>query len=349
MGKSTKVTIRDVAEAAGVSAMTVSTVLHGAGSNVRVSVETAAKIRSLATELSYQPNTLARSLRSRKTNTVGVVFQHFSRLSEDNPYYPQLLNGVMSALFKEKYTLALCPHLIQGDDLTSIWDGRFDGVLWARPDFTESSLDRLRRSSIPLVMMHAPPGTAEGVSTFTADNDGAMRLVVQHLVSIGHQDMVFIVDEVNEHTAEGRARAAAFTTAVREAGVAGSVFVWDERSRTLENFRTANRGFTAVTCFSDTLAGHLLLACQQLGILIPRDLSVVGFDSSKFCERTIPRLTSIHQRVEQIAFDATSHLLSLIKGGTSVSDRPAPISSLYDCGLDLRDSTSPPSSLKKNI
>src|ERR1700726_1198003 len=160
--RSTKVTIRQVAEAAGVSAMAVSAVLHGTGRNVKVSADTSAKIRRVARELRYQPNHLARFLRNNRTNTIGVVFQHFERLGDDNPYYPQLLNGIMSALFAVDYTLALCPKLVQHSQDGLISDGRFDGVLWCRPDFTEASLDGLRHSSTPVVMMHAPPGSAPG-------------------------------------------------------------------------------------------------------------------------------------------------------------------------------------------
>ena len=135
-----KTTIRDVAEAAGVSAMAVSAVLNGAGRNVKVSHEKAEHIRRVARELRYQPNSLARSLRSRRTGMVGVVFQHLHGFSDAAPYFPNLLNGVMAALFPADYTLALCPKLIVGGDAGSISDGRFDGVLWCRPDFTEASL-----------------------------------------------------------------------------------------------------------------------------------------------------------------------------------------------------------------
>ncbi len=341
-----KVTIKDVAEAAGVSAMTVSTVLHGSGSNVRFSEETAERIRALAKELHYQPNYVARSLRLKRTNTVGVVFQHFDRLSEDNPYYPKLLNGVMSALFPESYTLALCPSLVQGDNPHSIWDGRFDGVLWARPDFSEASLEKFRNSTVPLVMMHAPVGTADGISSFTADNVGALEQVIRHLSGLGHEKVTFAVDPVNEHTAEGIARVDAFLNAASEAKIESRVWFWDERTRTLDEFLSRNRDCTAIACFSDTIAGHLLTGCKELGIQIPRDLSVIGFDSTTFCERTTPRLTSVHQSVEQMAYDATKHLLDLIKARREGEILSLPISSTYACSLDVRDSTAPPSKKK---
>lgn len=321
--------------------MAVSKVLHGTGRNVRVSDETSELIRKVAREMRYQPNHLARSFRNRRTNTIGVVFQHFDRLSEENPYYPQLLNGVMATLFPADYTLALCPKLVQRSEEGAISDGRFDGVLWCRPDFTEASVEGLRHSSIPVVMMHAPPGSAPGVPTFCADNDGALRLVIDHLTGLGHRYIGFVIDPVNEHTAEGRARGGAFMKACDAAGVEGEVLVWDYDASELEDYRTSHPPHTALVAFSDTLAGRLLAVCQRLGIRVPHELSIVGFDSSSFCETTTPRLTSVFQPVERIAREATAHLLALISGEASTAE---PISSIYDCGLDIRDSTSRPAS-----
>jgi LacI family transcriptional regulator len=337
-----KVTIRDVAEAAGVSAMAVSAVLHGTGRNVKVSADTSETIRRVARELRYQPNHLARFLRNNRTNTIGVVFQYFERLSDDNPYYPQLLNGIIAALFAVDYTLALCPKLVQHSQDGLISDGRFDGVLWCRPDFTEASLDGLRHSSTPVVMMHAPPGSAPGVPTFCADNDGALRLVVQHLLSLGHRRIAFVIDPINEHTAEGRVRVAAFKSAMVEAGLEADVVVWDYEAKELENYRGKSRPHTALATFSDTLAGHLLARCARLGILVPHDLSVVGFDSSSFCDRTTPRLTSINQPVELMAREATNYLLGLIDQRRDGVTDPEIAASVYPCRLDVRDSTAAP-------
>lgn len=335
-------TLRDVAEAAGVSIMAVSKVLHGRGATVRVGAETAERIRKVAGELRYQPNHIARSLRSRQTQTVGVVLQHFDRLTEQNPYYPQVFNGLMRALFPAGYTLAICPKLVQRSDEGIISDGRFDGILWCRPDFTEDSVQGLRHSRIPVVMMHAPPGSALGIPTFCANNDGALRLVVQHLAELGHRRIGFVIDPVNAPTAEGRDRASAFQTAIAAAGLEGDVLIWDYESPELVKYRDGKAPHTALAAFSDFHAGQLLEACQRFGIRVPEDLSVVGFDSNSFCETTSPRLTSISQPVERIAFEATTHLLSLIDGGTESEPEDPPRSFIYDCGLDVRDSTARP-------
>jgi len=344
-----KTTLRDVAEAAGVSAMAVSAVLHGTGRNVKVSDEKAEHIRRVARELRYQANHLARSLRNRRTNTVGVVFQHFDRLSPENPYYPQLLNGIMGALFPQGYTLALCPHLVQNSEQGAISDGRFDGVLWCRPDFTEASVEGLRHSSIPVVMMHAPPGSAPGVPTFCVDNQSALSLVVRHLAELGHKSIAFVIDPTNEPTAEGKARAAAFMDAVAAAGLRGDVLVWDHDAKELETYRGGNGPHTALAAFSDFLAGSLLAAARQFDIVVPDELSVVGFDSSSFCETTSPRLTSVQQPVERIAREATTHLLALIREALEGIPANLPLSSIYDCGLDVRESTGrPPASPKRS-
>ena len=165
-----KVTLKDVAEAAGVSPMAVSVVLHGTGGKkVTVSEEKAEHIRRVAADLRYRPNTLARSLRNKQTGAIAVVFQHFGRLSPERPYRTQILNGGAEALFPNDYTLSLCPRMMRDEHGSSIGDGRFDGVLWCRPDFTEGSVDAIRGASVPVVLMHAPPGSILGVPTFCAD------------------------------------------------------------------------------------------------------------------------------------------------------------------------------------
>lgn len=322
--------------------MAVSYVLHGTGKNVRVSQETAEKIRKAAADLRYQPNSLARSLRNRQTHMVGVVFQHFGRLSESNPYYPMLLNGIMSALFPQKYTLALCPELVQGGNDQAIFDGRFDGILWARPDFSQASIETFRNGNVPLVLLHAPPGSVQGIPTFCADNDGALKLVVKHLRELGHDKISFVVDSKLEQTAEGRARISAFLSAVEDEGIWGEVFAWDESSESLRTFLKSHPQVTAMACFSDTLAGTMLQVCNELGIHVPNEMSVVGFDSSSFCDRTQPKLTSIHQPVELIAHEAVSHLLDLIKANVTGEELSATISSTYKCTLDVRESTTVP-------
>jgi LacI family transcriptional regulator len=339
-----RATIRDVAEAAGVSAMAVSKVLHGKGTNVRVSESKAELIRKVAHELHYRPNQNARNFRNQKTNLIGVVFQHFEGLREDSPYLPQMLNGVMAALFPAGYTLGICPKLVIEANVPTIADGRFDGILWTSPDFNEASVDTFRYCGVPVVMLHAPPGSATGIPAYCANNGLATQLVADHLAELGHKRVAFFIDPVPNMTAEGIARRDAFVLAAEGRGMKCDVVLSNQLDPDLSAYTSNSRPHTAIVGFSDTQAGGILVAAKALGIRVPEDVSVVGFDSSTFCERTSPKLTSVFQPVEQMARDATSYLLTMVNDSESTWRESGAVTSLYDCHLDVRESTATPSS-----
>ncbi len=337
-----RTTIRDVAERAGVSAMAVSVVINGAGQNVTISQEKAERIRRAARELRYQPNHLARSFRTQKTGQVAVVFQHLGRLGQEHPYHSLILNGVMEALFPRGYTLSLCPRMVNAGEPGFISDGRFDGVLWCRPDFTEASVEEIQEATIPVVMMHAPPGMAPGVPTFCADNEGAMCRVVDHLKGLGHERLAFAIDLWSVKTVEGQVRWKALTDAAAQAGLPSPDLLILGDHGILARYGEVAAPHTALVCFSDELAGFVLGSLERFGVSVPRDVSVVGFDSSAFCDSTRPRLTSVNQPVEHMAFAATTHLLTLIHEVEAGLPKSPVASSIYDCGLDVRESTAPP-------
>lgn len=323
--------------------MAVSVVLNGAGgSKVTVTAEKAERIREAARELHYQPNHLARSFRNNRTGQVAVVFQNFFYFRPESSYRGDVMNGVMDALFPHDYTLSLCPKLMRHGNPVFVSDGRFDGVLWCRPDLSEEDAAALQFATVPVVMMHAPPGTVLGVPTFSADNDGAMRRVVAHLLSLSHERLAFVIDPVSEQSVEGHARGEALRAAARRAGLPEpETLVLGSDHSILARYAKSDAPHTALVCFSDELAGFVLTSCEQLGVKVPRDVSVIGFDSSPLCNNTRPRLTSVVQPVQRMAFEATTHLLSLIRAAEEGNPPSAAISTLYDCGLDVRESTGP--------
>jgi LacI family transcriptional regulator len=334
-------TIRDVAEAAGVSAMAVSKVLHGTGSTVRVSADTAANIRRVAAELRYQPNRLARSFRQQKTNTIGLVFSHFGRIGEADGYFAALLNGAMTATFQSEYSLTICPKLAMSSTNGQLNDGRFDGLLWCKPDYTKESAESIGLSKMPIVMMHAPAGEGPEVPRFCCDNELGLKLAVDHLVQLGHRSIGFLYDHFNHTTAEGRVRTAAFHAAKAEHGLPSSdedLLFWSQECDELVDFLANPKRPTAIIVFSELHAVYVLRKAEQLGISVPGDLSVIGFDSTAFCESTRPRLTAISQPIEQMAYDATTKLISYIEAEQAGSK-----SFIYPCGLDVRESTGRPS------
>ncbi len=325
--------------------MAVSKVLHGRGANVRVGAETAEHIRRIATDLRYQPNHLARSFRNQKTNTIGLVFEHFQRVGDTTGYFSQLLNGVMSATFPLDYSLTICPKLIKLSNNGMIFDGRFDGIVWCKPDISDATLRAIEQSHLPIVLIHVPPKHAPAAPLFYCDNEQGLKLAVQHLADLGHQRIAFAVDYENEFAVEARERADSFAKAKLSLGLSHSVsdlLVWDHDAEALHEYWQSPDRHTAIIAFSESQAVHLLLKARALGIAVPDDLSVIGFDSTSFCETTTPRLTSISQPVEQMAFDATRALISTIEERPRASQQ-----SIYSCGLDIRESTACPSTSQK--
>jgi DNA-binding LacI/PurR family transcriptional regulator len=335
-------TIRDVAEAAGVSAMAVSKVLHGKGANVRVGAETAETIRRVAGELRYQPNRLARSFRQQKTQTIGLVFAHFGRIGDLDGYFAAFLNGVMSATFQSEYGLTICPNLVRLSENGVSNDGRFDGLLWCKPDYTQQSAESIQRSELPVVMMHAPEGEGPNVPRFCCNNVLGLNLAVEHLVGLGHRRIGFVIDDFNRTTAEGRARVAGFNLAMCEHGLdvtPEEILCWRVERPEIEQFMQQPNRHTALIVFSERQAVAILNQAETLGISVPQELSVVGFDSTAFCDTTRPRLTAISQPIEKMAFDATNVLISTIEGSQLSSNL-----FIYPCGLDIRESTARPPS-----
>jgi LacI family transcriptional regulator len=322
--------------------MAVSAVLNGAGTNVTVSPEKAELIRQAARELKYRPNHLARSFRQRRTGQVAVVFQNFGRFTAKSPYRAEVINGVMAALFPNDYTLCLCPKLMKNDEPGYISDGRFDGILWCRPDFTEESVVAIQDAAIPVVLMHAPPGSVLGVPTFCADNEGAMRRITAHLITLGHKRIAYVIDPVSDRTVEGQARFEALRLAAERTGIrtVDHLILTHDHSG-LATYASAEAPHTALVCFSDELATFVLDSCAKLNVRVPADISVVGFDSLPGCVENTIRLTSARQPVAQMAFEATTHLLAMIHAeAEGLSELPT-VSSIYDCPLDVRESTGP--------
>jgi LacI family transcriptional regulator len=333
-------TIRDVAEAAGVSPMAVSKVLHGRGDTVRVSVDKAAIIRRVAAEMNYQPNHLARSLRSKRTQTVGMIFEHFQRVGDQTGYFSQLLNGVMSATFTKDYSLTICPQLIRQSVGGFVFDGRFDGLLWCRPDISDETRAAINHATIPIVTVHVPPDHGLKVPSFVCDNALGLRLAVEHLAGLGHQAIAFATDCENTYSGEYRQRLLAFGQAMAEHGLdvgPKDFIVWAHDGSGIPGYWAGPQRHTAIICFSESHAVSLLKKCEELGIRVPEQLSIVGFDSTSFCDSVSPRLTSISQPVEQMAFDAAQLLLSSIESGERSSEV-----FVYPCGFDIRESTSIP-------
>jgi len=324
-----------------VSTAAVSKVLHGSGSSVRVSAARAEHIRAVAREMAYVPNALARSLRSSRTRTVGVLFENLSRISTGPLYTMHLLDGVASELFKHHYRLTLLSELDHDNILGSLGDGRLDGVIWCKLIRDEGTSKALNDCPIPIVAMNAPVPNGPTEAVFVScDNHGGMEMAVDHLWKLGHRRILFLREEQEASAPDCLDRLDGFTSAMAARGQEvgpDDVATWDWMLRKFPEWWAARPPHTAIVAWSERCAGMLLVRCAESEVSVPDELSVVGFDSTQFCEGTRPRMTAIRQPITEMASTAARLLLDMLDGKP-----PETFSHIFPCEFDVRDSTAPP-------
>lgn len=335
------ITIRDVANEAGVSVAAVSKVLHGGSASVRVSEARAVVIREVAQRLQYRPNRIARSLRKSKTDTVGLVFENFGSIGMGPLYYVDLLDGVAEELFRNHYRLTILPE-VDGDDVWgTLADGRLDGIIWCK--YNRENVTQLagRSTPIPFVALNAPaPEDVKNVAFVSCDNAGGVRLAIQHLYDLGHRDIAFAMETGELDTPDAIARRAGFLAAMTDLDLdlnEDSIQVWGSKGEGFLEWWSRPGRPTALLAWNDGMANQALIQAQEAGLEIPFDLSVVGFDSTRFCETTTPRLTSVRQPIREMAREAARMVIGMINGEATAM---TPIT--FPCSLDLRESTSVP-------
>lgn len=335
------VTIRDIAREAGVSTAAVSKVLHGSGKSVRVSEERAEAIREIAGRLRYRPNAIARNLRAQRTHAIGVLFENFGSFTDGPLYYLQLLEGIGRVAFQQHYRMTLLPEVDTADIAGALGDGQLEGVIWCKMAQTATTERIARECPIPIVALNAPvsDGKPRTISV-NCDNGRGIELLVEHLWDLGHRHFAFVREEQETDTPDQMERHAAFESALQARDVSLSSRLTATLDWTLDGFAdwyAENSHVTAIVGWSERTAGRVLQRARESGREVPRDLSVVGFDSTAYCESTSPRLTAARQPILEMAEHATKTLLQLIQGHSVTQT-----SHIFPCTLDVRDSTASP-------
>ncbi|MBC8064773.1 MAG: LacI family DNA-binding transcriptional regulator [Chlorobia bacterium] len=331
--------LRDVAEKAGVTPVVVSRVLHNKANGIRVSEATAQRIRDAAEDLGYRVNVWARNFRNQRTMALGVLHgTGFPRpmLDRGSRYFASLMDGIIEGAFKHGYSVTMCPKLLGEDSNDAMNDGRFDGLIWYSTSPPPEMKEQIIRSVVPIVVLHAHTAEFGGrIPTVICDNYQGIKLAVDHLASLGHRKISFAMErellsnEVHE-------RRDAFLKTSEQAGLpvtSADVIQLDWERRDLHTY-LLNPLHSAVICFSDGLAADFIAIAQEHGLTIPKDLSVIGFDSTAFCNELRPELTSISQPLLRIGETAIDVLVKRIEG-----EMVEPMESVLPCTLDIRRST----------
>lgn len=316
-------TLQDIARETGVSAMTVSVVLHGSRSSARVSDATRSRIVEAAARLRYRPNGVARGLNRRRMDTIGVVSVVDG--GEINLYFLAVLNGILEAATKQGQNITVCSLANWESEQSRIpgfCDGRVDGIiLVAPPRFSGGFLEDLRRLT-PLVMIHGTQPEFATIANMEVDNEPGAYAAVRHLLAHGHRRIAHFTAGLDMR--EVQQRLSGYCAALEEAGIGydpelvlqGNYSVWSGRHCMEQALAKWPRAAfpTAFFCASDAIAYGGMEVLAENNMAVPDDVSVVGFDDTLLARSTTPPLTTVRQPFRQMGRRAVERLLMQISG-----------------------------------
>lgn len=337
---SRSVSIQDIADRAGVSHSTVSRALHNSGV---ISPEMRQRIQQLAAEMGYTPNAVAQSLKSTRTNTIGLVISSLS-----SPFVSRVVRGVEDVAQGANVSVFLSVSHDDPEREIKIFETfhrrRVDGVISVTAQISGPYVDRLSRINIPTVMVNqqADPGTLRFHSVDADDYAGAC-LAVEHLLALGHRAIGYI--GVCDRVQSNRRRLAGYRDMLAAAGITPAdewVRISELRETHVDDAGAGQEllpqllraGVSAVFCYNDLMAVGVLMACRELGIPVPAQLSVMGYDDVELARFVTPPLTTIHQPKLRLGEIAMQMMLDVLEG-REVEDQLLPVD------LVVRSSTGP--------
>jgi LacI family repressor for deo operon, udp, cdd, tsx, nupC, and nupG len=306
-------TIADVARRAGVSAAAVSFAVND---RPGVSSGTRERILAAARELGWQPSASARALTEARTRAVGLVLARSVAQLEGDSFFLRFLSGIEAALTAADYALLL--QIVPGDAAAALpayerlaAAGRVDGFLLTDIEADDPRIALLAAAAMPVVLAGRPFGSPPFPWLETRHDEG-IAPAVAHLVELGHERIGFFSGQPDlEHQ---RLRETAWRASLAEAGLSPGPrahVVLDQHAAAVSLLREEP---TAVVCASDPLALAVCAAARSLGLSVPEDISVVGFDDSFLATFATPALTSVRVDYAEFGGAAAIALLAAIAG-----------------------------------
>jgi DNA-binding LacI/PurR family transcriptional regulator len=307
------VTLEEVARVAGVSRATVSRVVNG---NPRVAPDVRRNVERAVDRLGYIPNPAARSLVTRKSQSIGLVIaEPAGRLFED-PFFPRLLRGIGAALSSRELQLVLLmpqSSLEESRAERYLTAGHVDGALLVSLHGNDPLPGAVARRGIPVVVGGRPPRGAS-VSYVDVDNVQGGRSAVEHLVESGRSAIATIFGPSD--MSPGFDRLAGYRQALDAAGLerdpgleAGGDFTQAGGAEAMRQILAARPDVDAVFAASDLMAAGAVQVLRAAGRRIPDDVAIVGYDDSPIAEAADPPLTSVRQPIEEMGAEMVRLLL----------------------------------------
>jgi LacI family transcriptional regulator len=306
-----RTTIHDVAAAAGVSVATVSKAVNG---RYGVAPETSARVMAAVVELGYESSLVASSMRSRRTGVIGVLVADFE------PFSAEVLKGVARGLTDTSYDLMAYSGSHQ---LGAGWERRslsrlsgtlIDGAIMVTPTVVNVSAE------VPIVAVDPHTGGA-GLPTVESDSYGGAQQAVRYLIELGHRRIGFIAGRPDLRSAA--ARDAGYRAALAEAGLAFDPalvgvgrYEEDVARESARRMLTLPDRPTAIFAANDLSALSIVGVARDMGLTVPADLSVIGFDDVPDAARAEPALSTVRQPMQRLGAAAAQLVVALMNGET---------------------------------
>lgn len=322
------VTQRDIATLAMVSQATVSRVIAG---DPRVDSETIQRVQQVIRDANYQPDQAARTLRNRRSGLIGLVIKRPSGGLQDDPFFANLIAGLMDVLAKTNYHL--CVDIVSDTTQSAVYDEmlrtrRVDGLILVESQASDERIERLQSDEFPFVLIGNPAGAlSDAGRVLSVDNDNveAARKATLHLLDSGYERVGMIGGPSGVIFSEERI--AGYKAAVESRGCCPMCWHSDfglEAARKVASGIFKERELPdALLVLDDFMAAGVVLAARQNQLRIPEDLALAGFNDSSYCSVLDCGLTSVSLNINMIVQTACSLLLRVIE------DK-------FDPGLDRR-------------
>lgn len=331
------VTIKDIAQVAGVSPSTVSRALND---SALINEATKRRIRRIAKKLGYERNELARGLVKGSSGTVGVIIPDIT-----NPFFAEITKGVEQVVRSRGFGLVLCttegvPSREQ-EYLRLLRRKRVDGLIIASVTVDDPYLKELQRARVPFVLVSR---LSEKVAApyVVVDDQAGGRLAVEHLVSLGHTKIAHIGGPENVHS--GRERMQAYREVLKERGIrirrdwaVFATFTQEAGYTVGKVLLLGKERPTAIFAANDLIALGVMEAAEELGVRIPKDLSLVGYNNIAYAALPRIQLTTVAQPAHEMGEIAADYLLSTRTGGASEK-----LQCVLSPRLVVRKTTAPP-------
>jgi LacI family transcriptional regulator len=306
--------IREIAKRAKVSTATVSRTINHVPS---VDPQLAKRVWKIVEELGYYPNTQARALVSGRSRIFGLIVSEIT-----NPFFPEIVQSFEDIAVQHNYEILLTStvHNPKRMELAvrRMIERRVDGVAILTFGMEDSLVEDLRYRKVPLVFVDVGPN-APGVSNIRINYQHGIRQAVQHLAALRHTRIAFVMGPV--HLRSALARRAAFEGAMQEIGLLvhpEMIVVGDHKLEGgIQAFIKLNKlpeRPTAILCSNDMTAIGVMREAYEYGVVIPRDLSVIGFDDIRLSEFTTPPLTTVQMSQKLLAEYAFKALRTEVEG-----------------------------------